>query len=198
MRLPAFGRCVAAMSVLAFSAEAHATIQVDFTGTTHAGSTAVTAGLPISGSFSFDETAAVAGFSDANTANFTAPGSAQFTVDGQTRTYTLTDIFLNSTGAIVFGFANGPDSLTILEFTSNTNLSSPPAAGLLTGLFFLNAFTPAPGTVCPPDGDGPNQILAEVRPSVPEPATWSMMLLGFAGIGFQLRRARKATSASAA
>jgi len=30
-------------------------------------------------------------------------------------------------------------------------------------------------------------------PTVPEPATWAMMLLGFAGIGWQLRRRRNAT-----
>jgi len=28
-------------------------------------------------------------------------------------------------------------------------------------------------------------------PAVPEPATWAMMLLGFGGLGFQLRRKRK-------
>ena len=32
-------------------------------------------------------------------------------------------------------------------------------------------------------------------PAVPEPATWAMMLLGFGGIGFQLRRARKTATA---
>lgn len=31
-------------------------------------------------------------------------------------------------------------------------------------------------------------------PAVPEPATWAMMLLGFGGVGFQLRRRRKPTS----
>ena len=31
----------------------------------------------------------------------------------------------------------------------------------------------------------------QVAAAVPEPATWGMMLLGFAGIGFQIRRSRK-------
>lgn len=33
--------------------------------------------------------------------------------------------------------------------------------------------------------------------AVPEPATWGMMLLGFAGVGFQLRRQRRRTAAIA-
>jgi hypothetical protein len=32
--------------------------------------------------------------------------------------------------------------------------------------------------------------ILETKPPVPEPATWAMMLLGFAGIGFAVRRAR--------
>ena len=46
-------------------------------------------------------------------------------------------------------------------------------------------------------GQGPNGFrifatdAAAPPQAVPEPATWAMMLLGFAGIGFQLRRSRK-------
>jgi len=36
-----------------------------------------------------------------------------------------------------------------------------------------------------------SQAILEVRPPVPEPATWAMMLLGFGGIGMAMRR-RKA------
>jgi hypothetical protein len=32
---------------------------------------------------------------------------------------------------------------------------------------------------------------ATFYPAVPEPATWGMMLLGFAGIGFVMRRQRR-------
>lgn len=35
-------------------------------------------------------------------------------------------------------------------------------------------------------------VVASVAGGVPEPATWGMMLLGFAGIGMALRRSRKA------
>ena len=33
-----------------------------------------------------------------------------------------------------------------------------------------------------------------VTPNVPEPATWAMMLVGFGGIGFAMRRARKSVA----
>ena len=34
-------------------------------------------------------------------------------------------------------------------------------------------------------------VRATVRPAVPEPATWAMMLVGFAGIGFSMSRRRR-------
>jgi hypothetical protein len=34
-------------------------------------------------------------------------------------------------------------------------------------------------------------VLAGTTPAVPEPATWGMMLLGFAGIGMAMRRRRR-------
>jgi hypothetical protein len=45
-------------------------------------------------------------------------------------------------------------------------------------------------------GQGPNGLRifatdAAATGAVPEPATWAMMLLGFAGIGFQLRSSGK-------
>lgn len=182
-------RLAAAACLCCFSAAAEATVEVDFTGTTHAGSTAVPVGLPISGSYTFDETAIVEGYHDATTANFTAPGSAQFTVDGQTHTYTLTSIFVNDTGQIVFDFANGSDILHIANiFTTNTNVSGFPDVSFLVGpLVFLVADFPN-------NAGASVEVNAEVSTTlgpVPEPATWAMMLVGFAGIGWQLRRVRR-------
>jgi hypothetical protein len=38
-------------------------------------------------------------------------------------------------------------------------------------------------------------VLAGSTPAVPEPATWAMMLLGFGGIGFAMRRSRRGSGA---
>lgn len=191
MKRTALGRLAAASLLLVATAEASAAVTVDLSGTTHAGSNAVIPGVPITGSFTFDETAAVAGFSNSTMANFSAPGSAQFTVNGQTYTYsTLTDIFLDSSnGAIALGFANGANVLTLITFAPNINLSSVPTAGQLTGRFFLDACTPASGTTCA--ANDATRIYAEVNNPAPEPATWAMMLLGFVAIGFAMRRQRK-------
>ncbi|MES2903826.1 MAG: PEPxxWA-CTERM sorting domain-containing protein [Pseudomonadota bacterium] len=35
-------------------------------------------------------------------------------------------------------------------------------------------------------------VRATVLPAVPEPATWAMMLIGFAGVGYSMRRRRRA------
>jgi PEP-CTERM motif len=77
-----------------------------------------------------------------------------------------------------------------------------------------------PLTLLPPGGDvhqdigsleivdmglgGPNGLyravdsgsldLSSVTSSVPEPSTWAMMLLGFVGLGFAFRRARRKLS----
>lgn len=43
--------------------------------------------------------------------------------------------------------------------------------------------------------DGPGNIIGAGGPGVPEPATWAMLIFGFAGIGAALRRRRSAGSA---
>ena len=38
------------------------------------------------------------------------------------------------------------------------------------------------------------RLTGHLTPSVPEPATWGMMLLGFAGLGFAFRQSRRKVS----
>ena len=73
---------------------------------------------------------------------------------------------------------------------------------------FFAPFTPpsfggaprGPGFAGPPPGDGPPGIGIIPPPplggvsTVPEPATWAMLILGFFGAGAALRRARRANS----
>ena len=48
-----------------------------------------------------------------------------------------------------------------------------------------------------PGINGEPAVLANsfaINPGVPEPATWAMMLLGFAGLGFAFRRSKRKVS----
>jgi hypothetical protein len=75
-------------------------------------------------------------------------------------------------------------SFTILDSAQGvlTLANLVPNAG--GNLFGINVWT---------DVNGVNPGFAAVQPSsaVPEPSTWAMMLLGFAGLGFAFRRSRR-------
>ena len=50
----------------------------------------------------------------------------------------------------------------------------------------------------PSVGGGPDLSFVLIGSAIPEPSTWAMMLLGFAGLGFVgYRRSRKAVSIAA-
>jgi PEP-CTERM motif len=176
----------------AYSCIAAATVQIDFSGTT-AHSTIVANGLPLSGSVSFDPTAAVEDFmfssGGVNTVAYALPGTAEFTVDGQSYNYNLSDILLNDSGVVLFILADATDasnSLYLFRQTSNTDLSVIPDVSTLEGFAFLNAQFP--------DGSGA-AIGADIQvgsTSLPEPGAWVMMLLGVGVIGLQIRRKGRA------
>jgi hypothetical protein len=54
-------------------------------------------------------------------------------------------------------------------------------AALLTGRTYINIHTTG----------NPTGEIRGFLAAVPEPATWAMMLLGFAGLGFAFRRSRR-------
>lgn len=92
---------------------------------------------------------------------------------------TLTFTGLNLTGLVILGahFGNTPDS----------NAPDVSAFWLLDlGNTVTNTITLSNGM-----GSSDAQIFAVSPLPVPEPATWGMMLLGFAGIGFAMRRNRR-------
>jgi PEP-CTERM motif len=62
---------------------------------------------------------------------------------------------------------------------------------LATGSYIVGYLTPCPGTrTTDCDATANSAAIREVG-SVPEPATWAMMLVGFGGIGMAMRRRRK-------
>lgn len=73
-----------------------------------------------------------------------------------------------------FTFAGGSFDLSIADVILNTNIFDHSDTGALTG------------------------TVTNVVAAVPEPSTWAMMVLGFAGVGFMTYRRRRQSSALAA
>ncbi len=66
------------------------------------------------------------------------------------------------------------------------------------GLFSIGA-TKDGREIFSSSGANGNQLLVlELSPAIPEPSTWAMMILGFAGIGFMAYRGRKPSAAPSA
>jgi hypothetical protein len=142
---------------------------------------------PVSGGVNFTVIQSVTGsFTEGTTAaDDTSNVTVVETGQGQTVAYTLT------------GPENGP------EWTVTSQYFSP-----LTASFRINPFGPGPVstgvgvnlTDVVFDDSGTVTITERSVTSAPEPATWAMMLIGFAGLGFAgLKRARRrAPSPSAA
>ena len=97
---------------------------------------------------------------------------------------------LNGTATLNFGSLN-LSGLTILgaHFGNNTDSD----VNNVTAFWLLDLGSTTTHTITLSDGTGSSnaQIFATGTPAVPEPATWGMMLLGFAGIGMAVRRSRK-------
>ena len=68
-----------------------------------------------------------------------------------------------------------------------------PSYGNVSGFYLWN--NAAPGTIQLTDSGGFSDavLYRSTGGAVPEPATWAMMLLGFAGIGASMRRRTKQT-----
>ena len=118
------------------------------------------------------------GAADIITFNLLPLGPQSTGTDAQTVTVT-------SIGAIT-----GIPKNTILNLSPNgSNFYGIQATGgdRITGLSFNN-FTPAGSGI-----QALQQVRLNLAPAVPEPATWMMMLLGMAGVGFSMRRKEKKT-----
>jgi hypothetical protein len=101
---------------------------------------------------------------------------------------------LNGTATLNFGSLN-LSGLTILgaHFGSNTDSD----VNNVTAFWLLDLGNTTTHTITLSNGQGSSnaQIFATGTPAVPEPATWGMMLLGFAGMGIAVRRSRRSSNA---
>lgn len=96
---------------------------------------------------------------------------------GQPFTYDFSPLQLSGYTIFAAHFGNFPDS------------NQPD----VTAFWLLDLGAGTTSTVTINDGKGVSnaQILGTGTPAVPEPATWAMMLVGFAGIGAAMRRSRR-------
>ena len=94
-----------------------------------------------------------------------------------------------------FTYNFSPEMLSGLTvFAAHFGNSLDSNANDVTAFWLLNLGSTPTSSITISDGQGVSnaQIFATGgTPPVPEPATWGMMLLGFGGIGFALRRSRR-------
>jgi hypothetical protein len=120
----------------------------------------------------------------------TQSGAFSFNTDGSAY---LANILIGSstTGEIITGaLLTGPGlgSVAFTPFTvGNTHGLSASDIGLLAGSTYNLSFTGSGNNAAAVTGS----VSLTARPAVPEPATWAMMLLGFAGIGMTIRRRQR-------
>ena len=103
------------------------------------------------------------------------------TIDGLNSTTNIATFNALLSGQVIIG----------AHFGQNADLG---AAGenSFTGFWLFNITTPTHSIVFDsPLGTSNVVLLQNTGGAVPEPATWAMMLLGFGGIGFAMRRGRK-------
>ena len=104
----------------------------------------------------------------------------------QTGSYTFAIITSTDLASVTLEELLTGGGATILQTQSGNSYSLKMTTGILTAgktyrfLYTLNAG----------DGGGTFSGNASFTQAVPEPATWAMMLFGFAGIGFAMRRRR--------
>lgn len=91
----------------------------------------------------------------------------------------------NGPGGVCTGSGGGVDIGQHGTGTLSLNFSSAPTGGTITLSNFVDRYQSIVGA-----GNVTSAVGVEVHGGVPEPATWAMMLLGFCGIGFAMRRHR--------
>jgi hypothetical protein len=101
---------------------------------------------------------------------------------------------LNGTATLDFGSLN-LTGLTVLGAHFGNNIDS--NANNVTAFWLIDLGNTVTNTLTLTNGQGSSnaQIFATGPHGVPEPATWGMMLLGFAGIGMTLRSRRRSGNA---
>ncbi|MGH6988095.1 MAG: PEPxxWA-CTERM sorting domain-containing protein [Caulobacteraceae bacterium] len=123
----------------------------------------------------------------------TYANEAAFLADSMSNAGDSYDTYMQITGnaaTAVTGTITHDDGASVYDLNSNAVYSSPAETSSVTGNFSLPA---GDFTVDYVEANGSPSIL-EFATSVPEPATWAMLLAGFAFVGYAMRRRRTSVS----
>ena len=127
-------------------------------------------------------------------------GEQFFTIGSATNTYSqLSDFIANFTGSVyeIVGIVGGGDDTLVLGPATATPGNCGTACQFFGGSATLDAgnyYLDISGVAGSTAGYGGNLSTSLVAP-IPEPSTWAMMILGFAGVGFLAYRRRNQTAA---
>ncbi|QIK79100.1 PEP-CTERM sorting domain-containing protein [Sphingomonas piscis] len=128
---------------------------------------------------------------DFDFSGFSGGGLSQLGLDfGSADTYNLFTLFL--TGAMVSSVQFTGQDIINAGNIADGNQTAGRTNGRLT--FFADAGATITGLRLQSDANSLETDNYGVIASVPEPATWGMMLLGFGGIGAAMRRSRRSKS----
>jgi hypothetical protein len=144
-------------------------------------SATVTQNVTIPNSVEFDDTNASAGTQTA-WFNFYVTPAMLGTFSATVATYPVGSVTMLE---LLTGSSDGTNpGSTLVTSTSGTQLTW---ENLTSGTWYTFEYTANLPTAGDISGTG------NFYPAVPEPATWALMLLGFGGIGFAMRRQRRNT-----
>ena len=168
-----------AATACAFAVPAAATVTIDDTSLENVGGPDESDGIT---TISFDD-------ADLQTPEFyewltltnDVAGLYNFTVDTSSVDIDFTEVFLSGNDGTIIALAELFDD-GVLEFWGLSNFA------LDAGQYSLNIYGDN-------RGQGALGGTITITPAVPEPATWMMLLLGFFGVGYALRRRKDEESA---
>ena len=96
--------------------------------------------------------------------------------------------------ASVISFGSGSIFASLSITAPNLGFTQFSGPALFTGTRTDPVFSTGSFTLINPFFGNGNLVISQIQGAVPEPATWAMMMLGFGGLGFAMRRRAKVST----